>query len=98
MEHEWNDSLGKQDLARAKDVDLRDALAWWLWCPTALRVKDKILGIDPPHELCAILNSLFELLVRVAARECSCVLQTNDVRDATNNLRKPSIELCALYH
>ena len=48
-------------------IGLRDALAWWLWCPTALRVKDKILAIDPPHELCAILNSLFELLLRVAA-------------------------------
>ena len=54
------------------------ALAWWLWCPTALRVKDKILGIDPPHELCAILNSLFELLVRVAAREL--LLRASDER------------------
>jgi hypothetical protein len=26
------------------------------------------------------------------------VLQTNDVRDATNNLRELSVELCALYH
>ena len=52
-------------LARAKNIGLRDALAWWLWCPTALRVKDKILAIDPPHELCAILNSLFELPLRV---------------------------------
>ena len=85
-------------MARAKDIGMRDALAWWLWCPTALRVKDKILGIDPPHELCAILNSLFELLLRVALRELSCVLQTNDVRDAANNLRELSVELCALYH
>ena len=85
-------------MARAKDIGLRDALAWWLWCPTALRVKDKILAINPPHERCAILNSLFELLLRVAVRELSCVLQTNDVRDAANNLRELSVELCALYH
>ena len=53
-------------LARANNIGLRDDLAWWLYCPTALGVKDKILAIDPPHELRAIFNSLFDLLLRIA--------------------------------
>jgi hypothetical protein len=85
-------------LDRAKDIGLRDALAWWLWCHTALRIKHKILAINPPHESRPIINSLSELLIRVALRELSCVLLTNDVRDAANNLRESSVEFCALCH
>jgi hypothetical protein len=69
-----------------------------VWCPSALRVKHKILAINPPHDRRTIINSLFELLLRVALRELSCALQTNDVRDAANNLRETSVEFCALYH
>ena len=43
-----------------------DCYVFWRDCPTTLRVKDKILTIDLPHERRAILNSLFELLLRVA--------------------------------
>ena len=69
-----------------------------VWCPSALRVKHKILAINPPHDRRTIINSLFELLLRVALRELPCVLQTNDVRDVANNLRELSVPLCALYH
>jgi len=47
-------------------VSPHDCYAFWRDCPTTLRVKDKILTIDLPHELRPTLNSLLELPLRVA--------------------------------
>ena len=52
-----------------------DHYAFWATVPLQsdllLGVKDEILAIDPPHELRAKFNSLFELLLRLALRDLS---------------------------